>query len=274
MSDHEVGAHEVDQMSTGRLFNLLVGLSIITLLACVAVVQLFYAQVRALVATRGENLYSLQEYRKEMDGVVSKEGDWEFSVGTANVKVHYIPLEEAEAAVLRDPKTQFVAAPAMPNWDRAAAVREFESGATVAATAATPSDETPPTEAVGEAAPTPDAAAGESTEPTTTDAAAPSVEEAAAAVEPPAAEAEPTSPTREAAPQPKTPEPDPAAPAKTEETAAVEPAADDPAPEQAATPSAEASPEAVTAAPKADEPKADEAPPAATEAPPAEAHPE
>ena len=55
--DHEHhdhgGGHEIDRMPNSRLFNLLFGLSALTLLAGVGVVQLFNMQVRALEDHRG-----------------------------------------------------------------------------------------------------------------------------------------------------------------------------------------------------------------------------
>ncbi|PRQ04943.1 hypothetical protein [Enhygromyxa salina] len=70
MSDHghhDPGGHELEAINTKLLFRLLVSLSFITLLACVVVVQWFYAQRRELDAQyAADGSTFLLEYKAKM----------------------------------------------------------------------------------------------------------------------------------------------------------------------------------------------------------------
>lgn len=138
-ADHGVGGHEIDQMPNGRLFNLLIALSVATLISCVAVVQLFNAQVRSLLAERSKSNTSLKNYNDEMARVLDgKQSVYEFQVGGKDQKVGVISVAQAQAKVLENPEEAFTAAPVYDGWDRAAAVKEFER-----ATSATPAKVVP-----------------------------------------------------------------------------------------------------------------------------------
>lgn len=116
--DEHEGGHEIDKMPNTRLFNLLFGLSGLTLLACIGVIQLFNYQVAAIEESRGEvGSFRIEAYREEMrkqtDGwgkVEVKETD-DSSVS----KRFYMPLSQAKKKVLDDPKL-LNAAPAYPGW--------------------------------------------------------------------------------------------------------------------------------------------------------------
>ena len=115
--DEHEGGHEIDKMPNTRLFNLLFGLSGLTLLACIGVIQLFNYQVAAIEESRGEvGSFRIEGYREEMrkqaDGwgkVELKETDGELS------KRFYMPITQAKKKVLDDPKL-LNAAPAYPGW--------------------------------------------------------------------------------------------------------------------------------------------------------------
>lgn len=115
---HEQGGHEIDKMPNGRLFNLLGGLSALTLLSCIGVVQLFNLQVRGIEDERNSRVsYRLTEYReeqaklrdsygrvliKEDDGLTKPEGD---SVKVPRpVTLRRMPMADAIAKVVKDPK--------------------------------------------------------------------------------------------------------------------------------------------------------------------------
>src|SRR5690606_3086889 len=73
--DEHVGGHEIDQMPNGRLFNLMIGLSILTLGACIGVVRLFDKQVESIQADRAKaGAYSRNVYRQEMAKIVDGYG--------------------------------------------------------------------------------------------------------------------------------------------------------------------------------------------------------
>ncbi len=126
--DHDQGAHEVDNMPSRRLFRLLFGLSGLTLLACIGVVQLFNQQVSSIRATRATQVsFQLAEYKQEMEAITS---DWGVVViddddgvptklngkGPHEDTRYHMPLTEARKRVLDDPKTALKAARAYPNW--------------------------------------------------------------------------------------------------------------------------------------------------------------
>lgn len=112
--DHESGAHEVDNMPSRRLFNLLFGLSGLTLLACIGVVQLFNQQVAEITEERAtKTSFQLQEYRDEMtaikaggrlvidddDGLTEKQG----GLGPHEAPRNQMSLSEARRRVLEEP---------------------------------------------------------------------------------------------------------------------------------------------------------------------------
>ncbi|MEX1367277.1 MAG: hypothetical protein AB1Z98_29390 [Nannocystaceae bacterium] len=113
--EHDVGAHEVDKMPSGRLFNLLFGLSALTLVACIGVVQLFNRQVDSIEGARHKKVsFQLSEYRQEMDGltdqwgvVLFKDDDGvakgEGGKGPHEDRRYFMPLEEAKKRVLEEP---------------------------------------------------------------------------------------------------------------------------------------------------------------------------
>lgn len=125
--DHGGAGHEVDKMPSGRLFNLLFGLSALTLVACIGVVQLFYRQVDTIRDTRDTKLsFQLAEYRQEMDelksgyvvvmmdddGVPAAEG----GRGVFEARHFQMPLAEARKRVLEQPQQLLKAARPYRGW--------------------------------------------------------------------------------------------------------------------------------------------------------------
>jgi hypothetical protein len=125
--DHAAGGHEVDKMPSGRLFNLLFGLSALTLVACIGVVQLFYRQVDSIRDVRDtKQSFQLAEYRQEMDdvkggrvlemtdddGVPSAEG----GRGVFETKRYQMPLAEARKRVLEQPQQLLKAGKRYNGW--------------------------------------------------------------------------------------------------------------------------------------------------------------
>jgi hypothetical protein len=113
--EHGVAGHEVDNMPSGRLFNLLFGLSALTLLASIGVVQLFYQQVDAIRDGRDAKLsFQLAEYRAEMEElkggrVVEMTDDDEIPAteggrGPVDARRNQMPLTEARKRVLEQPQ--------------------------------------------------------------------------------------------------------------------------------------------------------------------------
>jgi len=114
--DHAAGGgHEVDKMPSGRLFNLLFGLSALTLVACIGVVQLFYQQVDTIRDGRDTKVsFQLAEYRAQMDelkggrvvemtdddGVPAAEG----GRGVYETRHFQMPLADARKRVLEQPQ--------------------------------------------------------------------------------------------------------------------------------------------------------------------------
>lgn len=121
------GAHEIDAMPNARLFNLLFSLSALTLVACIAVIQLFNRQVDQITDSRGKAAsFKLQEYRDEMakhagawgkvvmmddDGVPTDKG----GAGPHEAERYHMPVAEARRRVLADPKL-LTAQPAYRGW--------------------------------------------------------------------------------------------------------------------------------------------------------------
>ncbi|MBC8071183.1 MAG: hypothetical protein IAG13_22850, partial [Deltaproteobacteria bacterium] len=105
--DHEGAGHEIDRMPNARLFSLLFGLSGLTLLACIGVIQLFNMQVDALETSRAEQgSFRIVEYLDEMNKTKSGWGNVEVKElddkNTTTVRWH-MPLTSARKAVLDDP---------------------------------------------------------------------------------------------------------------------------------------------------------------------------
>jgi hypothetical protein len=124
---HGVGAHEVDKMPSSRLFNLLFGLSGLTLVACIGVVQLFYRQVDTIKDTRDTKVsFQLAEYRAQMDGlrgglVLDMTDDDGIPAAEGGKGVHeerryQMPLAEARKRVLEQPGLLKAGKPANPRW--------------------------------------------------------------------------------------------------------------------------------------------------------------
>lgn len=113
MSDehaHDDGAHEIDKMPAGRLFNIVAILGGLTLALCIGVIQLFNQQVRTIEGERVSKGYASQvEYQSEMDAVADGYGVYEIvkpggedKPDTITTK-YYIPVEKAEQQVLDNP---------------------------------------------------------------------------------------------------------------------------------------------------------------------------
>ena len=97
--DHGGAGHEVDKMPSGRLFNLLFGLSALTLVACIGVVQLFYRQVDTIRDTRDTKVsFQLAEYRQQMGHVWlgfsrAQIEQWLGDAGFGGVRVRALPAD-------------------------------------------------------------------------------------------------------------------------------------------------------------------------------------
>jgi len=64
---HDQGGHELEAINTKLLFRLMISLSIVTLLASMAVVQWYYSQRSELVQRHAvEGSYLLAEYKEQM----------------------------------------------------------------------------------------------------------------------------------------------------------------------------------------------------------------
>ena len=78
MSDHETnehhdepGGHELDVMPNRHLFNLVAILTVLTLLACIELINIFNDQTREIGLERAnKGSFLLAEYRKQMREVV------------------------------------------------------------------------------------------------------------------------------------------------------------------------------------------------------------
>ncbi|MCA9705219.1 MAG: hypothetical protein KDK70_05125, partial [Myxococcales bacterium] len=137
MSDHdhdhdhghdEGGGHEIDKMPSSKLFNLLFGLSALTLIACIGVVQLFNSQVSTMRGVRDAKVpFQLAEYRQSMgelenrwgmvllpddDGVPVKEG----GQSVHESQRYFMPVAEARKRVLESPGQYFKATRPYPRW--------------------------------------------------------------------------------------------------------------------------------------------------------------
>ena len=115
--EHE-GGHEIDKMPNARLFNLLFGLSALTLLACIGVIQLFNYQVEAIEETRGEaGSFRVEAYRDEMRKQADGWGKVEVKETDTNTTTerYYMPLSQAKKRVLDNPES-LKAAPKYQGW--------------------------------------------------------------------------------------------------------------------------------------------------------------
>lgn len=224
---HDEGGHEIDRMPNARLFNLLFGLSALTLLACIGVIQLFNMQVDALEHTRADQgSFRIHEYTEEMNKQKSGWGKVEVKElddkNTTTTR-YYMPVASAKKAVLEDPNLLKALAPPQ-GWktadDRAPAAappgaapaRGPQPGGAPPAGAPTPTpvptDGAKPTDAPPTAPPTGDAPAPSKGDDAKEDAKADAKEDAKADD----AKAEkPAKKPRPPKPAPAKPEPEPAA---------------------------------------------------------------
>ncbi len=123
MTDHNHshgggGGHEVDQPPTRELFNIVWGLSALTLVSLVTCVQLFNTQARDIDAERGDaGSYLLAKYRKDMDHRTKNSGTEELTDAAGKVAARYkfVPLTEARDKILARPE-MLGAFPAPPGW--------------------------------------------------------------------------------------------------------------------------------------------------------------
>lgn len=104
---HSEGGHEIDRMPNTRLFNLLFGLSGLTLLSGIGVVQLFNLQVEAIENQRASvGSFRRNEYEAEMAAVRTGSGTVKVAelddAATINTR-NYMPVAAARKAVLDDP---------------------------------------------------------------------------------------------------------------------------------------------------------------------------
>lgn len=117
---HEYGGgHEIDRMPNARLFRLLFGLSGLTLLASIGVIQLFNIQVDALEQSRAQQgSFRLAAYTEEMTKAKTSAGEVKVSElddkATVNTR-YFVPLASAKKQVLDDPK-RLVAFGLYPGW--------------------------------------------------------------------------------------------------------------------------------------------------------------
>lgn len=113
MSDehaHDDGAHEIDKMPSGRLFNIVVILGGLTLALCFGVIQLFNQQVRNIETERISGGYATQqEYVAEMAEVADGYGKYEIvkpgGEGKPDVVTtrYFVPVDKATQQVIDDP---------------------------------------------------------------------------------------------------------------------------------------------------------------------------
>ncbi len=108
MSDahgHDVGAHEIDKMPAGRLFNILGGLSVLTLALCLGVIQMFNQQVKNIEGQRAKaGSFTQLAYQEEMTGVADGFGRYAFDKEGKEVTRFFVPVANAQKQVIDDPK--------------------------------------------------------------------------------------------------------------------------------------------------------------------------
>ena len=122
---HEPGGHEIDKMPNARLFNLLIGLSLLTLLSAIGVIQLFNQQVRVIKEERDSKVsFRLKAYHDEMSKLTTTWGRVRFTETEAgadgkDVQIQTrrvrMPLADAKKKVLDDAKAM-KALPRYPGW--------------------------------------------------------------------------------------------------------------------------------------------------------------
>jgi hypothetical protein len=118
--DHGGGAgHEIDRMPNARLFNLLFGLSGLTLLSAIGVIQLFNIQVDALEQSRAQQgSFRLAAYTDEMNKAKTSAGEIKINElddkATVNTR-YFVPLANARKQMLDDPK-KLAAFGQYPGW--------------------------------------------------------------------------------------------------------------------------------------------------------------
>jgi len=135
---HEPGGHEIDKMPNARLFNLLVGLTILTLVACIGVIQLFNLQVRGIEDERAaRESFRLKAYWDEQNGLRNsfgrvivtdddglqpppedpkkRERGKQYGKGPHKATLKRMPMDQAKAMVLKDNKAMR-ASRAFPGW--------------------------------------------------------------------------------------------------------------------------------------------------------------
>ena len=106
---HDVGGHEIDSMPNRRLFNLLFGLSALTLLCCIGLIQVFNSQAAKIAEERAqEGSFLLRDYQQEMDEVGG-------SYAPAEGGKFRIPHEKAKQLVVSDP-SRLQAFPPPEGW--------------------------------------------------------------------------------------------------------------------------------------------------------------
>jgi hypothetical protein len=103
---HERGGHEIDKLPSVRLFNLLFGLSFLTLLASIGVVQLFNLQVEDIQDSRASvGSYRLDEYTQQVQQLLSGYGQVTVTEdGGAETPRYHIPVDEARKKLLENPE--------------------------------------------------------------------------------------------------------------------------------------------------------------------------
>jgi len=208
--EHEAGAHELDEMPNGRLFNLLIGLSAVTFVASVAVVQLVNAQYESILHAR--NLYGSSTHRaylSEMRSIADGYGKVAMREGTETREVYYVPVTKAKEEVLRD-RNRLSALPAYPGWNVTPTFKKIEEVETQARHdngIATPEVPTGPLGAVP--SPSPEVPAPEPSTPTTPEPSTPTTPEPSTPTPPTPSTPEPTTPepSTPTTPEPSTPTP-------------------------------------------------------------------
>jgi OOP family OmpA-OmpF porin len=108
--EHNDGAHEIDKMPAGRLFNILAILGTLTLGLCFGVIQLFNQQVRQIEGERAaEGNASAQAYTAEMGSVAGGYGEYEIVKPVGEGKPdkvttrYFIPVGKASQQVIDNP---------------------------------------------------------------------------------------------------------------------------------------------------------------------------
>lgn len=143
--EHEIAGHEIDKMPNRRLFNLLFGLSALTLVACIGVIQLFNLQVSDIEEGRARlGSFQLAEYKAEMDAVASGRGEIQVrEYDGKETPRNYIPVAEAKKKLLENPDL-LKARPGYPAWKNTDTYQALEQVRQQAAAAAAKQPQPPP----------------------------------------------------------------------------------------------------------------------------------